>query len=210
MMLVFPLSNGNVRVVVDEPDSDDKEDIATALKNLTVEKFEQMAAASIAPSTFKIKTTSWLTCFRVNERRAESFIYKNRVFLIGDAAHVHSPRGGQGMNTGLLDAHNLAWKLAFMLNEVAPNSLLATYETERQAMADRAIALSANLLRQNRSNGYVQQVMKRLYFSVAPYLTRARKVFNHDAVNDDSGFSMVSLMTNANAVFHYFLLYFRS
>ncbi|KAG9319041.1 hypothetical protein KVV02_008463, partial [Mortierella alpina] len=162
-MLVFPLTNGDVRVVVEDLDSDEKEDVATTLKDLTTEKFEKMASAAIAPSTFKIKTTSWLTCFKVNERRADKFIYKNRIFLIGDAAHIHSPAGGQGLNTGLHDAHNLAWKLALVLNKVAPESLLASYEGERQAMADRSIALSAKLLRVNRANGYVGQIIKRLY-----------------------------------------------
>ncbi|KAF9563406.1 hypothetical protein EC968_004860 [Mortierella alpina] len=195
MMLLFPLTNGEVRVAVDELDSDDKADVATALKNLTIEKFEQMASASIAPSTFKIKTTSWLTCFRVNERRAENFIYKNRVFLIGDAAHVHSPRGAQGMNTGFHDAHNLAWKLAFTLNKVAANCLLATYEVERQAMADRAIALSSKLLRQNRANGFVKQVLKRLYYSLTPYLTIARK-----AVSTDPELAMLSGRYGENAI----------
>ncbi|KAF9955806.1 hypothetical protein BGZ72_003397 [Mortierella alpina] len=177
-MLVFPLTNGDVRVAVEGLDSEENEDIATTLKDLTVEKFEQLASAAIAPSTFKIKTTSWLTCFKVNERRADHFIYKNRIFLVGDAAHVHSPAGGQGLNTGLHDAHNLAWKLALVLNKVAPESLLATYEGERQAMADRSIALSAKLLRVNRSSGYVARAVKRLVYTFSPYLTMAMKFFS--------------------------------
>ncbi|KAF9575290.1 hypothetical protein EC968_003642 [Mortierella alpina] len=175
MMLVFPLTNGDVRVAVEEFDADDKEDMATTLSNLTIEKFEKMASASIAPSTFKIKTTSWLTCFKVNERRADNFIHKNRIFLVGDAAHVHSPAGGQGLNTGLHDAHNLAWKLALVLNKVAPESLLVSYEGERQAMADRAIALSAKTLQRNRANGFVAQIMKRLFYTFAPYITMATR-----------------------------------
>ncbi|KAF9288385.1 hypothetical protein BGZ68_000346 [Mortierella alpina] len=177
-MLVFPLTNGDVRVAIEGIDSDENEDIATTLKDLTIEKFEQMASAAIAPSTFKIKTTSWLTCFKVNERRADNFTYKNRIFLVGDAAHVHSPAGGQGLNTGLHDAHNLAWKLALVLNKVAPESLLASYEGERQAMADRSIALSAKMLRTNRANGYVAQVVKRVFYTVVPYLIPVLKVLN--------------------------------
>ncbi|KAF9575291.1 hypothetical protein EC968_003643 [Mortierella alpina] len=175
-MIVLPLTHGDVRVVIEDPDTDE-EDIATTLSNLTAEKFEEMVSACIAPSTFKIKTTAWLTCFRVNERRADNFAYKNRIFLMGDAAHVHSPAGGQGLNTGLQDAHNLAWKLALVLNKVAPESLLATYEEERQAMADRAIALSAKTLRLDHANGYVAQTMKSLYYSFAPYLMMAMKAF---------------------------------
>ncbi|CAO3574342.1 unnamed protein product [Mortierella alpina] len=176
-MLVFPLTNGDVRVAVEGLESDENEDVATTLRDLTTEKFEKMASAAIAPSTFKIKTTSWLTCFKVNERRADKFIHKSRIFLVGDAAHIHSPAGGQGLNTGLHDAHNLAWKLALVINKVAPESLLASYEGERQAMADRAIALSAKLLRGNRSNGYLAQVRKRMYYTLAPYIMMAMKFF---------------------------------
>ncbi|KAF9575301.1 hypothetical protein EC968_003653 [Mortierella alpina] len=177
-MQVLPLTNGDARVLVEEIDSDETEDIATTLSNLTAEKFEEMASACIAPSTFKIKTTAWLTCFRVNERRADNFTYKNRIFLMGDAAHVHSPAGGQGLNTGLHDAHNLAWKLALVLNKVASESLLATYEEERQAMADRAIELSSKTLQQDRDNGVVGQIKKRLLYTFAPYLMMVMKALH--------------------------------
>ncbi|KAG0213467.1 hypothetical protein BGX28_004322 [Mortierella sp. GBA30] len=173
-MLVFPLTNGEVRVAVGCPDEETNEDITTTIKNLTVEKFEQLASECIAPSTFKIKTTSWLTCFKVNERRADNFIYKNRIFLAGDAAHVHSPAGGQGLNTGLQDAHNLAWKLALVLNKVAPESILTSYE-EREAMADRAIALSSKMQR-NRTVGNVSSFANRVYLTLAPYIMTVMRV----------------------------------
>lgn len=64
-----------------------------------------------------------------------------RVFLAGDAAHIHSPAGGQGMNTGIQDAHNLGWKLAAIANGVPP-ALLDTYETERRPVAAGVLALS--------------------------------------------------------------------
>ncbi|KAG0336516.1 hypothetical protein BG000_006510 [Podila horticola] len=82
----------------------------------------------------------------INERRAENYIHKGRIFLAGDAAHVHSPADGQGMNTGRLDSYNLAWKLALVMNKLAPPSLLQTYHDERLPMADRAIELSSRLL----------------------------------------------------------------
>src|SRR5207302_9639487 len=72
-------------------------------------------------------------------RVAERF-RDGRVFLLGDAAHVHSPVGGQGMNTGIGDAVNLAWKLAAVLNGGAGDRLLATYEPERIAFARRLVA----------------------------------------------------------------------
>ncbi|HEY3371822.1 MAG TPA: FAD-dependent monooxygenase [Prolixibacteraceae bacterium] len=76
----------------------------------------------------------WFSVFRSHSRCADLFRKKN-CFLIGDAAHVHSPVGAQGMNTGLQDAHNLAWKLAMTIAGKASDQLLDTYETERRLLA---------------------------------------------------------------------------
>jgi 2-polyprenyl-6-methoxyphenol hydroxylase-like FAD-dependent oxidoreductase len=80
----------------------------------------------------------WFSVFRSHSRCADLF-KKNNYFLIGDAAHVHSPVGAQGMNTGLQDAHNLAWKLAFVIQGKASQKLLDTYEAERRPLALRII-----------------------------------------------------------------------
>lgn len=69
----------------------------------------------------------------------ESF-RKGRAFLLGDAAHIHSPAGGQGMNAGIADAINLAWKLAAVVHSRAPDSLLDSYETERIVFTRRLVA----------------------------------------------------------------------
>lgn len=74
----------------------------------------------------------------MHTRRAEKFAI-SRCFLAGDAAHIHTPAGGQGMNTGIQDAYNLAWKLAFVLRGNAQDSLLATYNEERLANAKRLL-----------------------------------------------------------------------
>ncbi len=76
----------------------------------------------------------WFSVFRSHSRCARSFI-QNRCFLVGDAAHVHSPVGAQGMNTGLQDAHNLAWKLAFYIKGKASEDLLSSYQEERRPLA---------------------------------------------------------------------------
>ncbi|MFG2443341.1 FAD-dependent monooxygenase [Nocardia fluminea] len=86
---------------------------------------------------------SWITLWRPNIRLAERF-RDGRVFLAGDAAHVHPPTGGQGLNTGVQDAYNLGWKLAAALGgDPAP---LDTYEPERRAVAARVLGLSTELL----------------------------------------------------------------
>ncbi len=77
-----------------------------------------------------VKSINWFSTYRVHHRVA-SFFRKGRAFLCGDAAHVHSPVGGQGMNTGIGDAVNLAWKLAAVLQNNAPEATLDTYEQER-------------------------------------------------------------------------------
>ena len=86
-----------------------------------------------------IQSVNWFSTYRVHHRVAEHF-RDGRVFLLGDAAHVHSPVGGQGMNTGIGDAVNLAWKLASVLRNRAPASILDTYEPERIAFARRLVS----------------------------------------------------------------------
>jgi 2-polyprenyl-6-methoxyphenol hydroxylase-like FAD-dependent oxidoreductase len=81
----------------------------------------------------------WLSTYRVHHRVADQF-RQGRAFLLGDAAHIHSPVGGQGMNTGIGDAVNLAWKLAAVVHENADASLLDTSEPERIAFARRLVA----------------------------------------------------------------------
>ena len=86
-----------------------------------------------------VKRVNWFSTYRVHHRVADRF-RSGRAFLLGDAAHIHSPVGGQGMNTGIGDAVNLAWKLAAVLHGRATASLLDTYEPERIAFARRLVA----------------------------------------------------------------------
>ncbi|WP_344655748.1 FAD-dependent monooxygenase [Catenulispora subtropica] len=88
----------------------------------------------------------WSSRFHSDERQAEHY-RAGRVFLAGDAAHTHSPAGGQGMNTGLLDAANLSWKLAAVLRGRAGDALLDTYESERYPVGTAVIKGSGRLLR---------------------------------------------------------------
>src|SRR5215470_2575316 len=81
-----------------------------------------------------IKSCSWFSTYRIHHRRAVRF-RDRRCFLLGDAAHIHSPVGAQGMNTGLQDAYNLAWKLALVIQNRAKPVLLDSYEQERVPVA---------------------------------------------------------------------------
>ncbi|MDN3582288.1 FAD-dependent monooxygenase [Mucilaginibacter flavus] len=89
---------------------------------------------SITGQDIEIKQTNWFTDYRLHHRMADKFRVQ-RCFLIGDAAHIHSPVGGQGMNTGLQDAYNLAWKLAGVVNGQIKASVLDSYAAERMPVA---------------------------------------------------------------------------
>jgi hypothetical protein len=81
----------------------------------------------------------WLANFQINERKVVDY-RDRRVFLAGDAAHVHSPAGGQGMNTGMQDAFNLAWKLALVCRGICqPEPLLNSYSSERSAVGEEVL-----------------------------------------------------------------------
>jgi hypothetical protein len=86
-----------------------------------------------------VTTVNWFSTYHVHHRVTQHF-RKGRAFLVGDAAHIHSPAGGQGMNTGIGDAINLAWKLAAVVKGRAPDTLLDSYEAERIGFARRLVA----------------------------------------------------------------------
>jgi 2-polyprenyl-6-methoxyphenol hydroxylase-like FAD-dependent oxidoreductase len=86
-----------------------------------------------------LQECSWFSTYRIQHRRAERF-REQRCFLLGDAAHIHSPVGAQGMNTGLQDAYNLAWKLALVISGKAGPALLDSYAAERIPVAQRLLS----------------------------------------------------------------------
>jgi hypothetical protein len=93
----------------------------------------------LAQMRIEVDRVSWFSTYHVHHRVADRF-GKGRVFLLGDAAHIHSPVGGQGMNTGIGDAVNLAWKLAAVVHGRANESILKSYEQERIGFARRLVA----------------------------------------------------------------------
>jgi len=88
--------------------------------------------------TLSFQECRWFSTYRIHHRRAEKF-RDRRCFLLGDAAHIHSPVGAQGMNTGLQDSYNLAWKLALVVLGRAGERLLDSYEIERVPIAERLL-----------------------------------------------------------------------
>jgi 2-polyprenyl-6-methoxyphenol hydroxylase-like FAD-dependent oxidoreductase len=104
-------------------------------------KFDDVVASvrKEAGSGLSFQKCSWFSTYRIHHRRAERF-RDRRCFLLGDAAHIHSPVGAQGMNTGLQDGYNLAWKLALVVSGRAAPALLDSYEEERIPVAQRLLS----------------------------------------------------------------------
>jgi 2-polyprenyl-6-methoxyphenol hydroxylase-like FAD-dependent oxidoreductase len=98
-----------------------------------------------APWPIEISEPGWLACFRCQLRSTTTY-RQGRVLLAGDAAHIHSPAGGQGMNTGMLDAANLAWKLALVADGRAPDGLLDTYGQERAPVASNTLGFTDKIV----------------------------------------------------------------
>ena len=103
----------------------------------TLDEVQAMVSRRGTPG-IKLADPIWLATFRINERKVKNYS-QGRVFLSGDAAHIHSPAGGQGMNTGMQDAFNLSWKLNLVAKGIARPSLLDSYSTERSAVGDMVL-----------------------------------------------------------------------
>ena len=137
---VFPMPGGRCRVFVPEVANRARQGLAPDF-----EEIERLAALR-GPAGMKLSDPSLLATFRCY-RRSSKVMRSGRILIAGDAAHIHSPAGGQGMNTGLHDAFNLGWKLALVCQGRAPMALLDTYEQERAPVAASVTALTHALVR---------------------------------------------------------------
>jgi hypothetical protein len=138
--------------------------------------FEEVGKRAIGNLKLAINKVNWFSTYRVHHRVATRF-REGRVFLLGDAAHVHSPVGGQGMNTGIGDAINLAWKLAAVMNGEAAVSLLASYEPERIRFARRLVATTDRVFGfVSRRGPLARWVRTKVFPAVAPSAFRLRLV----------------------------------
>jgi 2-polyprenyl-6-methoxyphenol hydroxylase-like FAD-dependent oxidoreductase len=129
--LVLPVRRtGSLRLIgIVPPETEKKAEI----------DFADVTESIVRNTGLALDTVHWFATYRVHHRIAESF-RRGRVFLAGDAAHIHSPAGGQGMNTGIGDAVNLAWKLAAVVQGRAAPALLESYAPERMAFARTLVA----------------------------------------------------------------------
>jgi 2-polyprenyl-6-methoxyphenol hydroxylase-like FAD-dependent oxidoreductase len=140
--VTFPIAEDRYRVIADmgttaENSAPHSEPTLSDVQALLDKRF---------PGGVRATNPIWLSSFRINERKVTDY-RAGRVFLAGDAAHVHSPAGGQGMNTGMQDACNLAWKLALVVRGTCSAELLDSYSSERSPIADEVLKVTGTVHR---------------------------------------------------------------
>ncbi|HXS08103.1 MAG TPA: FAD-dependent monooxygenase [Rhizomicrobium sp.] len=121
--------------------------------------FADVAGRATRHMQITVERVNWFSVYRVHKRVAEHF-RKGRAFLLGDAAHIHSPAGGQGMNTGIGDAVNLAWKIAAVLTGAADARLLDTYEAERIGFARQLLVTTDRMFGFMTSTGKLAEIVR--------------------------------------------------
>src|SRR6266478_1701082 len=178
-----PLLNHELHVSIDESDfaavfplkDEGRVRLIGTIRPGAEKKGEQLGWKDVSANLLQrlridVRRVNWFSTYHVHHRVAACF-QQGRVFLLGDAAHIHSPVGGQGMNTGIGDAVNLAWKLAAILRGRADRSLLDTYETERIAFARRLVATTDQAFTGVTSDGLIaRRVRLNLVPAVIPVI----------------------------------------
>jgi 2-polyprenyl-6-methoxyphenol hydroxylase-like FAD-dependent oxidoreductase len=172
MLFFFPLARpATWRMLGMRPPGgeDEREPAAPALADM------QAIADAFTGGTLRLRDPVWMTYFRLHHRHAARY-RAGRIFLAGDAAHVHSPAGAQGMNTGIQEAWNLGWKLALVAKGVADEALLDTYEAERRPIGrfvlrftDRAYSIATS------DKTFVRLMRTQIAPRLLPLLLRLRK-----------------------------------
>jgi 2-polyprenyl-6-methoxyphenol hydroxylase-like FAD-dependent oxidoreductase len=163
-LICFPMRSHQWRITV--PFAGDREPGPPSLAEI------QQLVDQRSPEPLVLSDPSWLANFRCHRRSTE--VYRSgHVLLAGDAVHIHTPAGGQGMNTGITDAHNLGWKLALVAAGRAPDSLLDTYGTERAPVAAQVLGLTHTLVRYGTMTSPLKRMLRD---AVIPPAARVRPV----------------------------------
>lgn len=166
LVVVAPLPDGSFRVVAtmdDAPEQPDVDDIQALIDS-----------RGLTGRSNKIKRVNWSSRFRVHHRVAKSY-RRGKLLLMGDAAHVHSPAGGQGMNTGLVDSVVLAKVLEGVINEGKPESFLDTYQHLRRPAAIEVLGLTARLTGMATMRSAVKRQIRNTALSMINYLPPAKQ-----------------------------------
>ena len=174
ILFVLPLPGGRHRIIAglgSQPEQNESE-------IPTFEQLQQLFSTRV-PISATVADPTWISRFRIHHRVVNRY-REGRIFIAGDAAHLHSPAGGQGMNTGIQDAINLAWKLALCTSGKSHDSLLDTYGEERIPIAHSVISLTDRLT----AVGTLRSpVLQKIRNAALPFVS-SWGVLHHALVND--------------------------
>lgn len=166
-IIAFQVETSDVAWIPREGDID-RFYVRMDVAEFTLEQVVAKINRAMSPCSLTLKRVDWFSQFSVKESVAERFSVKDRIYLAGDACHIHSVNGGQGLNTGLSDAYNLMWKIGMTVKFDSPPGLLRTYEQERKPVALSVVETSGELVRSTKysKNGthaldYIKAVEKR-------------------------------------------------
>ena len=165
VLLIIPMSATRFRIIADLGLSTGGPPVNPTLDQV------QAIIDSRGPGGMTTSNPIWLSAFRINERKVSDY-RAGRVFVVGDAAHVHSPAGGQGMNTGMQDAFNLAWKLALVCRGESTEAMLDSFSIERSAIGAEVLKAAGRLTMvatmRNHTAQAVRNLLGRLLLGLAP------------------------------------------
>ncbi|EXJ76399.1 uncharacterized protein A1O5_00907 [Cladophialophora psammophila CBS 110553] len=138
-LMVVPRENELVRLYIQLEEFERDAYGRVDRRRISPAQILQAAQKIIAPYTLEYSHCDWFTAYQIGQRVSTSYAKSDRIFILGDACHTHSPKAGQGMNVSLMDAYNLGWKIAHVLRGWAGRSILSTYESERRPVAQELI-----------------------------------------------------------------------
>jgi phenol 2-monooxygenase len=134
-VMVIPREGALVRFYIQMKEIDRSADGRVDRAKITPEKILAQCQKIIAPYTITYEEIQWFTAYQIGQRVVDNFSTHDRVFILGDAAHTHSPKAGQGMNVSMMDSYNLGWKIGSVVQGTLDRSALSTYEHERSQVA---------------------------------------------------------------------------
>jgi 2-polyprenyl-6-methoxyphenol hydroxylase-like FAD-dependent oxidoreductase len=142
------------------PQSTDEQmgNASVSASHVSLQELQELADVA-TNGTVRLHDVVWATAFRLHHRHAAKY-RSRRMFLAGDAAHIHSPAGAQGMNTGIQDAINLGWKLALVCRGIAPEALLDSYDAERRPVGKFVLRFTDRAFRATTSNAAIPRLLR--------------------------------------------------
>ena len=177
-LILFPMRGERLRVIAQLTDS------TLSKREPTLSDAQEVVDRQAGG--VRLLRAHWLTVFEIHHAQVPSYRY-GRAFLAGDAAHVHSPAGGQGMNTGMQDAFNLGWKLAAAVRGVASTELLQSYHAERHPIAERVIAQTTRMTSigtlSRRSERVLRDHLVHLAAGLAPFRHEMAREMEETGIN---------------------------